>query len=69
MLACAMGYASHMTSNNDISDDARRQREYKARMRAKGFEQVPVWVPADAKPLIRDVAKKLREGAKAKKAQ
>jgi hypothetical protein len=32
-------------------------------MRAKGFELVPVWVPAECREKIREFARRLREGA------
>jgi hypothetical protein len=58
-----------MTSHDESTGDARRQREYKARMRAKGFELVPVWVPAECRAMIQDIAKKMREGRASKKTQ
>jgi hypothetical protein len=35
-------------------------------MRARGFVAVTEWIPADAKPIIRDLCKRLRDEATTK---
>ena len=46
-----------------MSESKERQAAWRERMKERGFEQVPVWVPADCRELIRDIARKMREGA------
>lgn len=49
-------------------DEKTKQAAYRARMRAKGLQQIPVWVPREDVALIRDVARRLREGEELRQA-
>lgn len=42
--------------------NAERQADHTARMKAKGFQRVPVWVPKDRVKDIHEAARKMREG-------
>jgi hypothetical protein len=38
-------------------------------MKAEGFEPITEWVPAESRPLVRDICKKLREAKRTTKTQ
>ncbi len=44
-----------------------RMAEWRERMKAEGFEPITEWVPTEAKALVRDICKKLREGKRTTK--